>query len=310
MPDIKSTLKSNDTEEWLDVVFTRPIGYCWALFFKRLGVKPNTVTWLSVVLGGLGGMCLYFGPSTVEWHWFAMNVVGVLLLMWANFYDSADGQLARMTNNTSQFGRILDGGAGDVWYFFIYWSVVLRLWNVDIPFTHIHWGWIGFTLGAVDGFVVHTRQCRLADYYRNIHLFFLRGCAGELDNYPQQLALFRQMKWSEGWFAKTLQGIYVNHVHKQEMATPQFQRLMARLRERYGDSIPQSFCQRFRQLSFRILWCTNALTFNQRAIALYVACLLDIPWLVFLVEMGYLGIVCIYMKWYHEGFCRRLADEL
>ena len=25
----KSTFKSNDTEEWLDVVFTRPIGYQW-----------------------------------------------------------------------------------------------------------------------------------------------------------------------------------------------------------------------------------------------------------------------------------------
>ena len=33
--NVKSTYKSNDTEEWLDTVWTRPIGYQWALFFKQ-----------------------------------------------------------------------------------------------------------------------------------------------------------------------------------------------------------------------------------------------------------------------------------
>lgn len=39
--DIRSTFKSQDTEEWLDVVFTRRVGYLWARFFERLGVHPN-----------------------------------------------------------------------------------------------------------------------------------------------------------------------------------------------------------------------------------------------------------------------------
>lgn len=30
--NVKSTYKSDDTEEWLDTVWTRPIGYQWALF--------------------------------------------------------------------------------------------------------------------------------------------------------------------------------------------------------------------------------------------------------------------------------------
>ena len=39
-----------DTEEWLDIHFTRPIGYVWALFFKRLHVHPNVVTIFSILL--------------------------------------------------------------------------------------------------------------------------------------------------------------------------------------------------------------------------------------------------------------------
>ncbi len=312
MPEIKSTFKSRDTEEWIDIVYTRPIGYAWALFFKRLNVHPNVVTGISMVLGAAAGVCFYFGPATSR-HWFLINCIGVLLLVWANFYDSADGQLARMTGKTTQLGRILDGTAGNIWFFFIYWAVAFRMWNMDIPFTHIHWSWIGLIIGLFDGFVCHVRQSRLADYYRSLHLFFLAGAHGDIDNYKQQKAIYDQMQWSGGFlnaFCKFFQALYVNYVNEQEKTTPQFQRLLGKLRERYGYDIPESFCLRFRALSFPILWCTNTLTFNQRALIIYVSCLIDMPWLIFIVELVYLGSVYFYMKGRHEGFCRMLADEL
>ncbi len=312
MTEISSTLKSRDTEEWLDILFTRPVGYLWMLLFKRLGVHPNAVTALSMLLGASAGVCFFFGPATSS-HWLTINIMGVLLLVWANLLDSADGQLARATGKTTQLGRILDGTAGDIWYFVIYWAIVLRLWNQEIPLTHIHWGWIGFAIGCFDGFVAHTRQCRLADYYRGIHLYFINNARGELDNYNQQLAIYKQMTWRGGplnAFCKFFQALYVNYVHEQEKTTPQFQCLRRKLSEKYLIAIPQSFCQRFRQLSYPILWCTNALTFNQRAIALYIACLLNLPWLLFVVEIFYLGGIYFYMKGRHECFCRKLCQEL
>lgn len=90
-----------DTEEWLDIHFTRPIGYVWALFFKRLHVHPNVVTIFSILLGMAAAVMFYF---TDFWH----NVAGVLLMMWANFYDSADGQLARMTGQKTHWGQFRD----------------------------------------------------------------------------------------------------------------------------------------------------------------------------------------------------------
>ena len=41
---LRESFKSDDTEEWLDIHFTRPIGLAFALLWKRLHVHPNTVT--------------------------------------------------------------------------------------------------------------------------------------------------------------------------------------------------------------------------------------------------------------------------
>ena len=38
----RQSLKSMDTEEFIDLKFYRPLGYCWALFFEKLKITPNT----------------------------------------------------------------------------------------------------------------------------------------------------------------------------------------------------------------------------------------------------------------------------
>ena len=45
---LEATLKSTDTEEWIDLLFYRPIGYRWALLFRHLGVTPNAITIASI----------------------------------------------------------------------------------------------------------------------------------------------------------------------------------------------------------------------------------------------------------------------
>ena len=97
----RDSLKSMDTEEHIDLAFYRPIGYMWACLAKKLGVTPNAITIASIFLGIGAGVMFYFNDL-----W--LNVIGMLLLIWANSFDSADGQLARMTKQYSRIGRILD----------------------------------------------------------------------------------------------------------------------------------------------------------------------------------------------------------
>ena len=105
----QSSMKSNDTEEWIDIYFTRPIGFVFALLWNRLGVHPNVITVLSMFLGAAAGYMFYFTDLR---H----NLYGVLLLMFANFCDSTDGQMARMTGKKTLIGRMLDGFSGDIWF--------------------------------------------------------------------------------------------------------------------------------------------------------------------------------------------------
>ena len=323
--NVKSTYKSNDTEEWLDRVWTRPIGYWWACLFERMNVHPNTVTVLSMIIGA--GSFVFFAHGsyrTEGTEGLLYNVIAVLLLAWANFYDSADGQLARMTGKKTRLGRILDGAASEVWFIPIYLSLVYRF------FVHHAWEfqWLGIeytprnawtaTLVLLafvlySGFVCHSRQCGIADYYRQIHLFFLKGEAGsELDNSVQQQKLYDETPWKGNFLWKVFLKTYVNYTRTQERQTPDFQRLMGMLREKYGamENIPQSFRDRFRMLSLPLMKWTNVLTFNTRALVLYAVCLADLPWLYFVFEIVVMSALCRYMKMKHERFCRELCDEM
>ena len=87
---------------------------------------------------------------------------------------------------------------------------------------------------------------------------------------------------------------------------------MGKLRSTYGgtEHIPQAFRDKFRQLSLPMMKWTNILTFNTRAIALYVLYLADLPWMYFLFEIIVMGLICRYMRTTHEKFCARLYEEL
>lgn len=294
--NLEATFKSQDTEEWLDIHFTRPLGLMWANLFNRFNVHPNVVTLLSIILGAAAGVMFYY-PDLLH------TVAGILLLVWANLYDSADGQLARMTGKKTMWGRVLDGFAGDVWFFAIYAAICLRLtpeWGI--------WIWL---LAAASGFIFHAKQCQLADYYRNIHLYFIKGKSGsELDSSQKLRADFRALTWRKDPVSKTFLYFYGNYTRSQEIQTPAFQRFYAALRGRFGEQIPQTLRDDFRRGSLPLMKYANILTFNTRAIVLYVVMLVGQPWLYFVFEVTVMTLIYCYMRSRHEGLCRELTARL
>lgn len=308
--DRLSTIKSRDTEEWLDTVFTRPIGYLWARLFNHFDIHPNVVTVMSMILGAAAGVLFAFDADTTRG--FLLNLGGVLLLMWANFYDSTDGQLARMTGKKTRLGRILDGAAGDIWFAFIYIAIAIRLYPHTIPLTDIQWKLWALLLVSVAGVIFHSRQSALADYYRNIHLYFLKGKEGsELDNYPQQYAIYKAARWKDDPVWKFFMWTYYRYTRGQEQQTPQFQQLMRTLRSKYpGGMPPQEFRDEFRRRSLPLMKWTNILTFNTRAIVLYISCLADIPWVYPLFEITVMTAIHWYMRHEHEKMSKQLNTEI
>jgi hypothetical protein len=287
-PDMESTLKSLDTEEFIDMHFYRPIGYRWALFFSKIGVSPNTVTLIGIFIGVAAGICFYYSDLTV-------NIVGMLLLVWANSYDSADGQLARMTGKKTRAGRILDGAGSDLWFISIYAAICFRLMPV--------WGlWI-WLLGAGAGYF-HVKQAAMADYYRNVHLFFLKGKSGS--EWSESAVLkenYGKLSWKHDFAYKLLERFYLNYTVGQEAWAPGFRQMMEMLRKNYQDDIPEWFRASFREKSLPMMKYTNMLSFNTRVIALFIALFINEPWLYFVFELTVLNIMLFYMISTYERFC-------
>lgn len=302
---LRESFKSDDTEEWLDVHFTRPIGLAFALMWRRLHVHPNFVTLLGIVLGAAAGVMFYFVDI---WY----NVAGVILLMFANFCDSTDGQLARLTGQKTLVGRILDGFSSDVWFFFIYMAIVLRIWNDPIPLIGLSWGIVGFVMCAFAGFVSHTNQCLLSDYYRQIHLYFLLGKNGsELDDSKTQWDVYNSLPQKGAFMQRTFYYNYAKYCARQEKRTPMFQAFFKNVKREWpnAEDMPRGLRDEFRAGSLPLMKYTNLLTFNTRAITLYLSCLLNVPYVYPLVEIFVFFIIYTYMHKSHEALCERLDKK-
>ncbi|MBQ6768988.1 MAG: CDP-alcohol phosphatidyltransferase family protein [Prevotella sp.] len=325
------TLKSAETEDWLDLHVIRPFCYYCAVFFAKFDIHPNTVTIWSMVIGAASAFFFaqgsfhygdnFSGNTTLG---LVYNIIAIFLLMWADILDCTDGQLARMTGKKSRMGRILDGVAGFAWFIPIYVLLTYRF------YLHHDWefSWLGienneqntliataivFGLGLISGIAGLAGQQRLADYYIQVHLFFLKGEKGsELDNSVRQQEIYDQMGKDVSAVERYFQKSYISYTQKQEKATPQFQRLLAALREKYGslDNIPADIRKEFHDYSLPVIKWNGLLTFNFREFWLFLFCLLDVPAALFVWEIVGMGLLCLYVNKRHEAFCKKMADKL
>jgi hypothetical protein len=292
-PAWESTLKSTDTEEFLDLHFYRPLGYRWALLFQKLRISPNQVTIAAILIGIVAGGCFYFSDLYI-------NLAGIALLIGANSLDSADGQLARMTHRQSETGRILDGLCGDCWFIAIYLAIVFRLWP--------EWNAAILLLAIVTGYC-HATQAAMADYFRNVHLSFLTGKNNsELECSQQLKDQYRQVRQNPP--LRLIHYIYVNYTRQQERRTPCLQAMLSLIRTKYQGNPPDAFRATYRQKSLPLLTYTNLLSFNLRSIVLFISILVRLPWLYFVFELSIMNIMLYYMTHRYETLCKQLTDEL
>ena len=291
---VLSTMKSREVESDFELYVTRTPGYLWALFFRWLHVHPIAVTLMSIVIGSASAYFFLFDDI-------CYNLIGMLLLIWANWYDCADGQLARMTGKKTLVGRVLDGFAGNVWAFFIYIALLLRMWP--------EWGITIFILESWAGFYCHSRQCALADYYRNVHLWVTLGKdKSELDASVEQQRRMESLRWNKKeWFEKFYLLFYVRYTRSQERQTPEFQLIKPLL-----DKLPvdNPIRQQFRKESLPLMPLCNILTFDTRVGVLFFSLLIGHPWIYIIFEITVLEILRFYTRHRHEALCHKLHQKL
>jgi len=141
--------KAYEIEELADVYFFRPLGMLCARAARALGLTPTAVTLVGAGVGVAGGALLYdqrFG------------LLGFAVILLHSVIDSADGQLARMTGQVTDLGRILDGVGGYVTHAAIFLAIAASMLD-------------RYGLGAVAVMVAGSAlstivHAQMYDYYR------------------------------------------------------------------------------------------------------------------------------------------------
>ncbi len=286
MSKIKETYKSSDTEEFLDKIFYRPIGYVIALGARSLHLTPNQVTIASIFAGVAGGHMFYY--SDIE-----LNIYGILLMMFAQALDGADGQLARMTNSQSRVGRILDGVSDNLKFISVYVHLIIRLLENDYT------PWI-IPIAVVSGFS-HALQSAMADYSRNFYVYYaLDKEKSEIDESSPLKEKYKNLSWKKEPVYKFLIRVYLNYTIQQEFIAYKMKELYAFSKEKFGSNIPDWFGVEYKKLHKPLLKWYNILTSNTRLIALFIGLLVGFPEMFWAFELTVLNFLLLYVVFKHN----------
>lgn len=276
---IESTYKSLDTEEFLDRLFYRKVGYGMAVVSKAMGLTPNIVTFISIIFGVTAGHLFYYPDVTI-------NLIGVILLITAEALDGADGQLARLTNTYSRLGRIFDGVAGNLWFISIYLHMSAR-------FVVEGGSWIIFIIAIISG-ASHSFQSALADFYRIFYLHFVFRKNKDIDEIKEVKDSYLQLSWFRTPIKKFLLRVYLNYRRQQNLLAKSVRSLNDYLDQIFNGFVPAWFGEEYRKLNKPMIKYQNILTTNTRMIVLFIAVFWGNILHYFLFELIVLNLLLIY----------------
>jgi len=290
---IDATYKAREIEGIVDLAFYRRIGFGLAQFFARLNFTPTAVTLIGGVFGVVAGH-LYFYQAL------AINLIGMLFHVIANVFDNADGQLARLTNQQSRTGRILDPVVDHIVWLSIYVHLGLRL-----QLSGFSAAWII----ALAAGLSHGLQAGAADYCRNAYLYFGKG-GSELDSVSRVQQEYRQSSWRTNAWSKLLLRLYLNAVHEQELLLPHVKRLQEIAKRNFGDVFPTWFQSHYQTLLRPTFKWWSLLMTNTRMLVLFVLFVIRQPVWFFWFEITAGNLLLVYLIFRQEKISRSLIRSV
>src|SRR2546425_489832 len=219
--------KGHAVEEWLDLRFFRPIGIRIARALYPTGISPDQVTLWSLLIGLVAGHLFVYQDRWID-------VIGFVLFIVSDVFDSADGQLARLRGSSTRFGRALDGISDNLRFVNLYFHLMYRL---------IHGGvwWPGAALLVACAGLAHTYQSAAVDFIRNAFLYVGTGKAGELD-LPEDVEGRPGGTLLERFGAR----VYRDYVLRQSQLFPRSVKLLMRPLRQEGGAVTEAFRAEYR----------------------------------------------------------------
>jgi hypothetical protein len=277
---VAATYKAREVEGALDVYFYRPLGFRLAEFFAHLKMTPAGVSLLAGVCGVIAGHLYFYRDLSI-------NIAGMVVHVCANALDNADGQLARLTQQESRKGRIIDSVADHLVFASVYVHLTLRyVFEGASPAI-----WL-LALGAA---ISHALQGAAADYYRTAFLYFTGGARTEIDSSSELCSDYRKLSWRQRSWDKLLLALYLNFTLQQELLAPRLKKLCETANTALHGQIPGWLEERYRDAAGQTLKWWRLLMTNTRMLVLFLLLFIGQPVYYFWFELVPLNVLFVYL---------------
>ena len=276
--DPTQVTRTREIEEATNLYLIHPISRVLVSVFAKLGIHPNAVSVVGMVMGGLAAW-FYFYYS--QWE---MALAGFLLMIGWHVMDGADGQLARLTGKTSEVGKALDGLCDHLTFALVYISLALAAAPEFGP-----WVWLLMGLAGTS----HLVQASTYEFQRQMYDYWVFGKESARQVMPAE---FRQGMEGKTGLSRIFGGVLLAYVSIQHRVASANIQLVSQLEcmKDAGEETKASEAYRSANLSAVKTW--SILCSNYRTIAIFVACLAKNPLYFFLFEIGFLNAALIGLR--------------
>jgi phosphatidylglycerophosphate synthase len=121
MTDPEPIRRTTEIEEITNLYFIHPLASRLVPFFARMRLTPNVVSITGMLFGILSAFAYYHYADL------RFAITGFALMIAWHVMDGADGQLARLTQSHSYFGKVLDGISDNVTFLAVYTALAIAL---------------------------------------------------------------------------------------------------------------------------------------------------------------------------------------
>lgn len=155
-----SLLKNFQSEEFVDVIFYRPIAFLLVIFVKYLPISPNQISFIAIIAGVIAAYFFSLGDDK-------NFVVGALFYALSNVVDCLDGMIARLKMNGTKIGKIVDGAADYIVSILVYIGFSIGLakavdvGSIALPFKP----WILVAIAGANT-IIHAA---IFDYFKKLY---------------------------------------------------------------------------------------------------------------------------------------------
>jgi phosphatidylglycerophosphate synthase len=215
----KASLKVVEIEEVFDLILYRPLAFIFVKATYSTNLTPNQVSVLAMLFGVIGGILFGFGSRE-------FLLAGAAFYLTCNILDCADGQIARLKNNGTKVGRIVDGFIDYVVSTVVYFGIGIGLTNLHVkgalnlhfnifelnPYVYI---WIVIALAGFSS----AFQAISLDFFRNKYLEYVYGKFSSLEEefqeFEEEKARINKPGVKKGTFDNFLISVYLKYTRFQ-----------------------------------------------------------------------------------------------